>query len=39
MAAVKTPGVYIVEQNAFPDSVVEVPTATFRLSSVTHSGG
>lgn len=27
MAAVKTPGVYIVEKNAFPNSVVEVATA------------
>ena len=27
MAAIKTPGVYIKELNAFPNSVVEVPTA------------
>ena len=27
MAAMKTPGVYIVEKNAFPNSVVAVPTA------------
>lgn len=27
MATEKTPGVYIVEENAFPNSVVEVPTA------------
>ncbi len=27
MATMKTPGVYIVEKNAFPNSVVEVPTA------------
>src|SRR5215469_4519942 len=27
MAVMKTPGVYIVEQNAFPNSVVEVATA------------
>src|SRR5947208_5420281 len=26
-AAIKTPGVYIKEVNAFPNSVVEVPTA------------
>ena len=27
MANMKTPGVYIVEKNAFPNSVVEVPTS------------
>ncbi|MBS8226349.1 phage tail sheath family protein [Vannielia litorea] len=27
MAQYKTPGVYVVEENAFPNSVVEVPTA------------
>ena len=27
MPVMKTPGVYIVEQNAFPNSVVEVATA------------
>lgn len=27
MGVMKTPGVYIVEQNAFPNSVVEVATA------------
>ena len=27
MGAMKTPGVYIVEKNAFPNSVVEVATA------------
>ena len=27
MAAMKTPGVYVVEKNAFPNSVVEVATA------------
>lgn len=27
MCAMKTPGVYIVEKNAFPNSVVEVATA------------
>ena len=27
MAQYKTPGVYIVEENAFPNSVVEIPTA------------
>ena len=27
MAQMKTPGVYIIEKNAFPNSVVEVATA------------
>ena len=27
MGSMKTPGVYIVEKNAFPNSVVEAPTA------------
>ena len=27
MAQYKTPGVYVVEENAFPNAVVEVPTA------------
>ena len=27
MGSMKTPGVYIIEKNAFPNSVVEAPTA------------
>ena len=27
MGSIKTPGVYIIEKNAFPNSVVEAPTA------------
>lgn len=31
MGSMKTPGVYIVEKNAFPNSVVEAPTAHPRI--------
>ncbi len=36
MAAKKTPGVYIVEKNAFPNSVVEVPTAIPAFIGITE---
>ena len=36
MADRKTPGVYIVEENAFPNSVVEVATAVPAFIGVTE---
>lgn len=36
MAAMKTPGVYILEQNAFPNSVVEAPTAIPAFVGITE---
>ena len=38
MAQMKTPGVYIIEKNAFPNSVVEVATA-LPLSGIPNSHG
>lgn len=39
MAQMKTPGVYIIEKNAFPNSVVEVATAIPPLSGIPNSHG
>jgi len=36
MAAMKTPGVYIVEKSAFPNSVVEAPTAIPAFIGITE---
>lgn len=36
MAQMKTPGVYIVEKNAFPNSVVEAPTAIPAFIGITE---
>ena len=36
MAAMKTPGVYILEKNAFPNSVVEAPTAIPAFVGITE---
>lgn len=38
MGAMKTPGVYIVEKNAFPNSVVEVATAVPGLYRLYRKG-
>ena len=37
MAQMKTPGVYIVEKNAFPNSVVQVATAVPAFIGYTES--
>ena len=39
MAQMKTPGVYIIEKNAFPNSVVEVATAIPAFIGHTNSHG
>ena len=36
MGNMKTPGVYIVEKNAFPNSVVEAPTAIPAFIGITE---
>ena len=36
MGSMKTPGVYIVEKNAFPNSVVEAPTAIPAFIGITE---
>lgn len=36
MASMKTPGVYIVEKSAFPNSVVEAPTAIPAFIGITE---
>ena len=37
MGSMKTPGVYIVEKNAFPNSVVEAPTAIPAFIGITEN--
>ena len=38
MAQMKTPGVYIVEKSAFPNSVVEAATAIPAFIGITENG-